>query len=178
MPALSPPIVRTLPLSASLPQLTISSCSAACSTIHKPTHPAASPAPPAPAPAAPRPSTIPRPGTISAAGFREPFAGLDESTELRALFARYPRLRTQLEEIYAATQAPGGSQWTADRGLENGAVALGRARAACGPDGEGVREFSRLVLRVVGGEGSVDVIQREVAEENARIVEQLLRGEM
>ena len=83
--------------------------------------------------------------------------------------------------------------WTHDRGLERGVRELGRARAECGREGEGVREFSRLVLRVVEGEGDGSAngekegmerrgdewggVWREEVEESVRAVERLLRGE-
>jgi hypothetical protein len=117
------------------------------------------------------------------------------------LFQMYPRLPSQLEEINAATlppttgqqvdaqsQYPGGGSkgfrrpgkeqhWNPDRGLENGVRALCRAREAYGKDGEGMREFSKLILQIVAGDEGVDVIRKEMEEENVRIISQLLNGE-
>jgi hypothetical protein len=119
------------------------------------------------------------------------------------LFKLYPRLPSQLEEINTATLPPTteeqidaqlqnhgrggkgptrrsgkGQEWNQDQGLENGVKALCRAREAYGKDGEGVREFSKLILQVVSGDESDDIIQREMAEENARIISQLLNGDI
>ena len=77
----------------------------------------------------------------------------------------------QLEAIHAATLPGDGERWTRDRGVERGVRALGRARA----EEEGVREFAGLVLRVVEGQ---EGIWREEGEEDVRVVERLLRGEM
>lgn len=73
--------------------------------------------------------------------------------------------------------------------MERGLQALGRAREEEGGDGEGVREFSALVLKIVEsreGEGDGDgegrdgreVVWREEVEESVRIVERLLRREV
>jgi hypothetical protein len=69
-----------------------------------------------------------------------------------------------------------------------GVKALARAREESGMEGEGVREFSALVLRIVesrevevDGQGNVDaqqVIWREEVKESVRVVEKLLKGEM
>jgi len=145
--------------------------------------------------------TAPRPGTVAAAGYKGPFSALDDSKELQMLFKMYPRLASQLEEINAATLPPtpgqendahsqypnGGSKgfrrsgkeqpWNPDRGLENGVRALCRAREAYGKDGEGVREYSKLILQIVAGEEGIDTIRKEMEEENVRIISQLLNGE-
>jgi hypothetical protein len=68
--------------------------------------------------------------------------------------------------------------WNQDRGLEKGRAALGHARAAWGKDGEGVREFGELVLRIVEGVDAEELVRRELERENARIVKALLEGEM
>jgi zinc finger HIT domain-containing protein 3 len=120
---------------------------------------------------------------------------LDSSKELQELFIKYPRLQSQLEEINTATLPPiegygfgqGASKrggkvevWNSDRGLQKGVEALSKARNASGEDGSGVREFSRLVLKILSGEEgarAAEVIQREIAEENAKIIEQLLNNE-
>jgi hypothetical protein len=69
-----------------------------------------------------------------------------------------------------------------------GVKALARAREESGMEGEGVREFSALVLRIVeGGEVQADgqgdgdaqqVIWREEVKESVRVVEKLLNGEL
>ena len=72
-------------------------------------------------------------------------------------------------------------QWNQDRGFEGGVNALNRAREAFGKNGEGIREFSKLVLQFVDGNEGTDaaeLIQKEMAEENARIIRQLLNGEI
>lgn len=164
------------------------SCSVACSNTHKPTH--ANDPPPTPPQSVPVPAPKnPRPGPPN------PFAALDDSQELQLLFKQYPRLASQLDAIHTATLPPSEQPsqyqeqehehprrprrkepWTHDRGLQDGVAALTRARAPY-DEGEGVREFSSLVLRLVGGDES-EVIRRELAEENARIIEALLNGEL
>ena len=86
----------------------------------------------------------------------------------------------------------GQEAWTHDKGLEKGVRELGVARAECGGEGEGVREFSSLVLRLVEGREEGDGrgsgngerrgdewggVWREEVEESVRAVERLLRGE-
>jgi zinc finger HIT domain-containing protein 3 len=136
---------------------------------------------------------VPRPGTVAAAGFKGPFAVLDDSRELQALFRQFPRLPSQLNEINAATlrpiEVPGKSHfgrgkeepWNQDRGLQNGVHALCQAREAYGKDGEGVREFGRLVLQLLSRDEAMDaaeLIEKELAEENAMIIQQLLNREI
>jgi hypothetical protein len=132
---------------------------------------------------------------------------LESSQKLQALFIMYPRLRAQLRDVYNATLPPtedsnqespypqfqrgrgggrggmgrGGRQgpWNSDRGTQNGIDALGKAKVEFGKDGEGVREYANLVLKLVAADG-VDVarlVQDEVAEENAKIIAQLLNGD-
>ncbi|KAH6682940.1 hypothetical protein B0J14DRAFT_467844 [Halenospora varia] len=170
-------------------------CSIACSSTHKATHP---PQETVPKPVDKSPpkinSRIPQAGTV---GYRGPFCALDESKELQALFKIYPQLKSQLENIYAATLSPTeGSQpelshghrkksgkadfWDRDRGLQNGIHALNKLRNTCGEDGEGVREFSRLILQIVSGEENLtaaEAIRKEIDDENARIVSLLLSHE-
>ncbi len=123
----------------------------------------------------------------------------------------YPRLRSQLRDIYTATLPPtddstdtighyedkgyayrgrvkGKSRngagkdrasWNTDRGTQDGIDALCSAKEQYGKGGEGVREYTELVLKFVSMEG-VDVarmVQEEVAEENAKIIAQLLNGD-
>lgn len=68
--------------------------------------------------------------------------------------------------------------WNQDRGLENGQKALEKAREAWGKDGEGVREFGELILRIVDGVDAEDLVGRELGAENARIIQALMEGEM
>jgi hypothetical protein len=120
---------------------------------------------------------------------------LDDSKELRALFKLYPNLPSQLEAIDAVTLRPDDEQgfdrrafqkggnaelWNSDRGLQKGVEALSQARNTSGKEGEGVREFSRLIIQIISGENgneAAEIIQKEIAEENARIIEQLLNNE-
>lgn len=127
------------------------------------------------------------------------------------MFMMYPRLRSQLRDIYAATLPPlentsgiisqyenhpqaqrgrgrgrgrigrGGERgpWNPDRGTQDGIDALSNAKEQYGKGGEGIREYVELVLKLVSMEG-VDVaqlVQEEVAEENAKIIAQLLNGD-
>lgn len=110
----------------------------------------------------------------------------------------YPRLPSQLDEINQATLRPidepgmdspfsrgkGGGRkeepWNQDRGMQNGVQALCQAREAGGRDGEGIREFGKLILQILSREEALDVaalIEKELAEENARIIQQLLNRE-
>ncbi|KAH8687505.1 hypothetical protein BGZ60DRAFT_363535 [Tricladium varicosporioides] len=170
-------------------------CSIGCISIHKAAHP---PQETVHKPADQSPpkinARIPQAGVV---GYKSPFCALDESKELRALFKIYPQLKSQLENIYAATLPPTeGSQpelshrhrkksskadfWDRDRGLQNGIHALNELRNTCGEDGEGVREFSRLILQIVSGEenlSAAEAIRKEINDENARIVSLLLSHE-
>jgi hypothetical protein len=130
-------------------------------------------------------------------GFRGPFAALDNSEELQLLFTKYPRLSSQLNEIHTVTLPPmqaqdtqypiGGRKsfnkgkdqaWSQDRGLQNGIGALRRAREVSGKDGEGVREFSKLILHIISGDDKDDTIRKELDEENARIIAALINGDI
>ena len=68
--------------------------------------------------------------------------------------------------------------WNQDRGLQNGIGALRRAREVSGKDGEGVREFSKLILHIISGDDKDDTIRKELAEENARIIAALMKGDI
>lgn len=176
-------------------KLTIQSCSVACSTIHKANHPAEESKPtPVPKPDAVTQSNgaDPRPGTIAAASFKGPFSPLDDSKELRELFKLYPRLPALLEEINSSTLAPTDTQsgqfgqrqkvelWNADVGLRKGVEALNKARSSDDKDGQSLREYSTLILQILSGENGETVeeaIQKELATQNAKIIEDLLRRE-
>lgn len=154
--------------------------------------------------------SAPRPGTLAAAGFQSPFAVLDESKELQELFKQFPNLPSQLEHINTATERPvEGSYpnpnpypypnpnrnnnqssnhfgrkrkepWTQERGQQEGVKALEAARRAYGKDGEGVREFGRLVLQLLAGEEAVEDearLEQQLRDENMRIIQQLLDSE-
>jgi zinc finger HIT domain-containing protein 3 len=194
-----------------------SSCSVACATLHRATHPAVDDdAPPTTVEVGPafniNGQTVKHTsGTSSAAGSRNPFTVLEEAKELQTLFMMYPRLRSQLREIYTATLPPTDdstrmsghyedqgqsyrgkgrgrgrngrgrdrASWNTDRGTQDGIDALCSAKEQYGKGGEGVREYAELVLKLVSMEG-VDVarlVQEEVAEENAKIIAQLLNGD-
>jgi hypothetical protein len=177
------------------------SCSIVCSTLHKATHPAIEPIStpkPDPVVAVDINRRVPQLGTFAAAGYKGPFERLGESQELRTLFEQYPNLQSQLNEIDEATLRPLNKHddnqdelsarhgrpkqrsqrpWSQDQGVQFGVQALSKARHVFGKDGEGVREFSRLVLQVVSGDSFIDIraqIQKELADENTRIVSQLL----
>ena len=179
------------------------SCSILCSVAHKRTHPPKAPTPPKPEPAktVQKDTTIPRVGTAAAAGYKGVFAALDDSAKLQTLFKLYPTLPSILLEIYTATLRPtdgddlsgqpyhrggkgqhrnGHPKWNPDQGDEYGIAALRQARKLMGKDGEGVREYSQLVLQTLSSDDTVDaaaLIRKEMAEEDARIVEFLLNGE-
>ena len=136
----------------------------------------------------------PRAGTLAAKDYQNPFAALDASEDLQVLFKTYPRLSAQLHKIDSATQPPPdhngfhnsytdgkkGPRWTSDIGMQRGVDALYKARAADGKDGEGVRQYYKLILKILSGDSDVDareMIQDEYAEENAKIISELLRHE-
>ncbi|TAQ89131.1 hypothetical protein B7494_g2522 [Chlorociboria aeruginascens] len=194
--------VLPAPSHASRPKLMPCSCSVVCSAAHKARHPLEPPSIPTPKPASPTPKpgfqSRPTPGTLAAAGARGPFAALDDSEELRALFTVYPRLASQLDELNKATLCPdinlatpagvsskfsgrSNTSWNSDLGLQNGVKALSRARMANGKDGEGIREFSKLILQILSGDEGIDAkrqIERELAEEDAMIISLLLDREI
>ncbi|RDW75595.1 hypothetical protein BP5796_06416 [Coleophoma crateriformis] len=174
-------------------------CSVTCSTKHRASHPAIDTTPAAtpellPAANSNRPSANASAGTK---GYRDPFTALDDSEQLKELFKMFPNLSKQLNEVYSATlppldtdepiglavgnykKGPRREVWNRDKGTQNGIQALCRARETYGRDGEGVREFSRLVLQIVSGEdnnAAVELIEKEIAEENAKIIQQLLEA--
>jgi hypothetical protein len=70
--------------------------------------------------------------------------------------------------------------WTTDRGTQDGIDVLAENKVQYGKGGEGIREYSELVMKLVSLEG-VDVaklVQEEVADENAKIIAQLLNGDL
>jgi hypothetical protein len=67
--------------------------------------------------------------------------------------------------------------WTFDRGLEKGREALNRARDR----DEGVREYSKLILQILSGDAGIsaaEMVEKELREENSKIIETLLQGEL
>ncbi|OBT46601.1 hypothetical protein VE00_01738 [Pseudogymnoascus sp. WSF 3629] len=192
-------------------------CSVACATLHR-AIPCEAPVTRSLTPLAAEPATQngsirPLPGTVAGSTQGNIFSVLESSQKLQSLFIMYPRLRSQLREIYSATLPPtddpntlgsnndhsfpqfqrgrGGGRggmgrgnsrpgpWNSDRGTQDGIDALGKAKLEFGKAGEGVREYANLVLKLVAADG-VDVarlVQDEVAEENAKIIAQLLNGD-
>ncbi|CAL3972491.1 hypothetical protein PZA11_004402 [Diplocarpon coronariae] len=176
-------------------------CSVACSTLHKATHPAEESKPAVEPKEEPEPQTqtgrkrLGTAGGAATAGLREPFAALDNSKELQSLFRQYPRLRTLLNRIDKATQQPmdtntlqnqNGSKrkaqpWNPDRGLQKGIQVLTDLRNTGSKDGKAIREFSTVILRILSQQEGVsarDAVEQEVALENQKVVEQLLKGEL
>lgn len=118
---------------------------------------------------------------------------MDNSKELQLLFQTYPKLPALLDEINTATLRPleeldhlpqtryskekREQPWTYDRGLEKGREALNRLRDT----DEGVNEYSTLVLQILSGEAGIsaaELVDKELKEENAKIIEALLQGEL
>lgn len=127
------------------------------------------------------------------AAAKGPFAVLDDSKELQELFKKYPRLRKILDKINKATLPPlnnnqqnnGGNRkqqmWNTDRGLEKGVKALNELRNTGDKDGKAVREFSKLILRVLSEDNGIsarELVEREVMRENQQIIEQMLNTEL
>lgn len=68
--------------------------------------------------------------------------------------------------------------WTKDVGLRNGAEALRRARTDPSDTGDGVREFCELVKFLLNKKReSIEKVREEVAAEEARHIERLMREE-
>lgn len=127
-----------------------------------------------------------RPGTLAAANAKGPFESLNDSKELKELFIRYPNLRAHLDAVDTATLRPTGSsshKWNQDQGWEKGRNALKSARGYYGKDGEGVREYCELVLRLLGDEdeeseeAAAEVLRKEALAESTRVIRALLESE-
>jgi hypothetical protein len=118
---------------------------------------------------------------------------LDDSKDLQLLFKTYPKLPVLLDQINTATLRPleelddlpenvhskgkKEQSWTYDRGLEKGREALNRLRDT----DEAVREYSTLVLQILSGDAGISaaqLVEKELKEENTRIIEALLQGEL
>ncbi|KAH0496422.1 hypothetical protein TgHK011_003783 [Trichoderma gracile] len=133
-----------------------------------------------------------------------PFSVLATSDKLQLLFKKYPNLPNQLLEIHAATQPPsdgpdaaaraipaslreglpvntGRNAWNHDIGIKNGKAALRRARKADGEDGEAIREYTELIVHIMNEtedkNSTAAYVQRQVAEQDAALIERLLAEE-
>lgn len=123
----------------------------------------------------------------------EPFAPLEKSKDLQMLFKMYPNLPNVLGKIHDASLPPNTvsqssvyngnlrkknePQWTSDVGLQKGVRALQAARRSGDLDGEGVRAYAQLVLNLIYGSTEqevVDQIHREMAQQDTKIIENLL----
>ncbi|KAL9949158.1 hypothetical protein ACHAQF_001231 [Verticillium nonalfalfae] len=144
-------------------------CSVPCNKFHRENHP------PDPQPSSP--ALEPTPAAAPAVeGPPNPFRTLSDSDQLRYLFRRYPNLADQLLAIGAKADPPPGEappttfsqvmaaraaaaaasgkhqkkeQWNHDVGIRKGKEALRAARKIEGEAGEGVREYTELVLHLV-----------------------------
>ncbi|KAI9644299.1 hypothetical protein NHQ30_007655 [Ciborinia camelliae] len=170
-------------------------CSVKCSNVHKSDtndheeekEKLASAPPPTkiPSPIS-KANSIVRPGTLAAASAKGPFENLNSSSELQELFKKYPNLRSHLEAVDTATLRPTGfnsHKWNQDQGWEKGRDALKNARGYYGKDGEGIREYCDLVLRLLGDEDEEDeeaaaeILRKEALAESTRVIRALLESE-
>lgn len=87
------------------PRCPLAYCSVACSRTHRDNHPPTDDDKPAASSGAGNASVTPTPAPTSNEN-RHPFSVLDDSAELRRLFAKYPRLTRRLRQICEATQPP------------------------------------------------------------------------
>ncbi|KAG6232489.1 hypothetical protein E4U26_004968 [Claviceps purpurea] len=179
------------------PRCYVPYCSVACNKTHKENHPPDQPIP-VPQPDKPVPSSNGTSNSPQKNGSLNPFRVLDTSDDLRRLFRKYPNLAEQLLTIFAATQPPEEAPdkripaslmqgvakketWNHDIGINNGKEALRKARDLKGEAGEAVREYSELVLHLMNtgddkGQAST-VLQRQVAQEDSKLIEQLMAQE-
>lgn len=70
--------------------------------------------------------------------------------------------------------------WTPDRGLQKGIQELNHLRSIGSKDGKAVREYSKLILRILSPEDGVsarDEVEKELTAENQQIVQNLLNLE-
>lgn len=135
----------------------------ACSNVHKATHSLDEPLP-APIISEPNPQPKEVASRAGTTGFKSPFSVLDDSKELQDLFLQFPDLRRHLNSVHRATLRPvedfsqqksGRKQpWNQDQGMMKGVEALHRAKGRYGKDGEGVREYGRLVLQLLERESN------------------------
>lgn len=175
--------------------LSASSCSIACNRTHRENHPAE----PESNPRADIAPVANKEELTSAQDPANPFRALDSSGRLRLLFQKYPNLPEQLLQIYAATQPPPATSskpaipeslmrglpqketWNHDLGVRSGKEALRKARKAGGRDGDAIREYSELILHLMDRDGvrndATNVFERQVAQQDAKFIEQLMARE-
>ncbi|KAL2195783.1 hypothetical protein P885DRAFT_39405 [Corynascus similis CBS 632.67] len=181
------------------PRCSMPYCSVACNKQHKENHP---PDPPKPEPS-PAPSKVqPDPAEDDPYSIL-----LEHRDTFQHLFTKYSSLAAELTRIQETTLPPsdalntsGGDvaasaarnrqqpwmrgnnrqqqPWTKDVGLRNGAEALRRARTDPSDTGDGVREFCELVKFLLNKKReSIEKVREEVAAEEARHIERLMREE-
>jgi len=166
-------------------------CSVACNKQHKENHPPDAPKP------EPLPTAQPQPDPAQ----DDPYSILLEHRDaFKHLLTRYPSLATELVRIQETTLPPTDSPnpafgqqgaaftanssrnrqqpWTKDVGLRKGAEALRKARTNPTDTGDGVREFCDLVKFLLNKKREgIDRLREEVAAEEARYIERLLKEE-
>ncbi|CAD6442442.1 e4a2573f-0046-446f-a765-497863ffe964 [Sclerotinia trifoliorum] len=170
-------------------------CSVKCSNAHKADtndheeekeKPNSAPPPNESSSPMPKEKSTARPGTLAAANAKGPFESLNNSKELKELFIRYPNLYSHLDAVDTATLRPTGPnshKWNQDQGWEKGRNALKSARGYYGKDGEGVREYCELVLRLLGDEdeeseeAAAETLRKEALAESTRVIRALLESE-
>lgn len=176
-----------------------------CNKIHHENHPPdpePSPKPVEPPQAAPKEAPPPVTAAVAAANKRNnPFHALDSASDkFRMLFAKYPGLPEQLNDIHAATQPPSETTqnngsipasllkglpnrketWNHDQGIKNGKEALRRARKAEGPNGEAVREYCELIMYLMNEQdnvGAAALLQKQTAMQDSELIERLMAEE-
>ncbi|KAI1780461.1 hypothetical protein F4818DRAFT_435667 [Hypoxylon cercidicola] len=128
-------------------------------------------------------------------------SGIADMPEYKALLRKYPNLERLLWDIAVATDPPsdngsahgkhgampgsvkGGRKpnqpWTKDMGYENGVEALRRTREAPGDDRDALKEYCELVRQYSAKREYVAAtkVRREVAQDDARAISNLLRAE-
>lgn len=178
------------------PRCTMPYCSVACNRTHKENHPPDEPK------IKPEPES---PGRLRCENSDEedkhPLRGvLKYQADMQRLFHKYPGLDEELDRLQRTTLPPsptanggggGGGllpfkmrqqpMWSRDIGLRRGVEALRKAR--CNPSelGDGVREFCDLILFALANEAretdATELVRQDVAAEEAKTVERLLREE-
>ncbi|ROT40269.1 hypothetical protein SODALDRAFT_356230 [Sodiomyces alkalinus F11] len=179
-------------------------CSVACNKTHRENHPPDPEPESKPSDAGPSPQPVAMTeGPSSSHQPDNPFSVLDDSEQLRYLFRRYPNLPQQLLAISAATEPPAEAQptslkeailakaaaagkpnqaqWNHDVGIRKGKEALRRARKAEGDAGEGVREFSELIIHLTSqgarSEETGSLLRSRAAQRDADLIKRLLEEE-
>lgn len=159
-----------------------------CNKQHKENHP---PDPPKPEPSPTAPDTSqPDPAQ------HDPYSHLLEHRgTFQRIFEIYPNLAAELTRIQAATLPPSdgpnsmfsmgantgrnkNQPWTKEVGLRRGVQALRKARTNPTDTGDGVREFCEVLRWLLSQKGEgVEKVREEVAAEETRAIERLLREE-